>query len=216
MSDYGTEPAQCPICKSDVDHCFCDTQEFWQLIEELQLRMEMADHTSMTDQERIEELKEANDALGGLIVDKVERIEGLEAQVKSIADDYLELKRLRKGEALHHLGETKRIAELKSLLNYRDEVIDRKNDTIEELEAKQEWQPIETAPKDGTWILLYCSQQKVAISGMWHVEPDLFTPDVHEPGWSDWVSDNDYIMWDSGYSPTHWMPLPEPPMRNEE
>jgi hypothetical protein len=40
MSDYGTEPAQCPICKSDVDHCFCDTQEFWQRIEELEAKLE--------------------------------------------------------------------------------------------------------------------------------------------------------------------------------
>ena len=72
----------------------------------------------------------------------------------------------------------------------------------EDREQPQGWQPIETAPKDGTAILLwwpYWSSSR-AIVGWWAPrQPDL--------GWS---------AWESSYQgncpgPTHWMPLPEPP-----
>ena len=56
------------------------------------------------------------------------------------------------------------------------------------------WQPIETAPLDGTEILAYYDQSKT-----YHVmsrENDV------------WIDDADQLVltW-----PTHWMPLPEPP-----
>ena len=59
-----------------------------------------------------------------------------------------------------------------------------------------EWQPIETAPCDGTRVLL------AGCSGLvrecrW----DYFL------GWSDPV----YREWSFDEKPTHWMPLPEPP-----
>lgn len=63
-----------------------------------------------------------------------------------------------------------------------------------------EWQPIETAPKHGTLILLY--------------EP---RPDTHayEIGFYDcgcWFgSDHMYTVY-----PTHWMPLPDPPEQEDE
>ena len=54
------------------------------------------------------------------------------------------------------------------------------------------WQPIETAPKDGSRILLATPSGKVS-DGMWSTQYRV---------WS-WP----YVM----VEPTHWMPAPEPP-----
>lgn len=64
---------------------------------------------------------------------------------------------------------------------------------LEVIVADQEWRPIETAPKDGTTILVFHN------GSMWTV----LWSDVQE-----WHDANDY-----GYTPTHWMPLPKPPTR---
>ena len=61
-----------------------------------------------------------------------------------------------------------------------------------------EWQPIETAPNDGTEILTidgkYCS---VRYWGMGEDGDDAWQPRIR------------------GSFPTHWMPLPEPPAQEE-
>lgn len=71
------------------------------------------------------------------------------------------------------------------------------------------WQPIETAPKDGTAILL-CDEE----SGKW--DNQQWSSCV--VGW--WDTDDEPEWRDNGdmgcngqceYEPTHWMPLPEPP-----
>jgi hypothetical protein len=57
-----------------------------------------------------------------------------------------------------------------------------------------DWQPIETAPKDGTDILVY--DNGVMFVTSW----------VDVDGWQGW--------WETGRvepPPTHWMPLPDPP-----
>lgn len=74
--------------------------------------------------------------------------------------------------------------------------------TIEDL--KMEWQPIETAPKDGTTILFWDDLMDYQI-GSWSEYED---PDG-EPreGWNDGIFP---IIGDSG-QPSHWMPLPQPP-----
>lgn len=64
----------------------------------------------------------------------------------------------------------------------------------------QEWRPIETAPRDGTQILLYCEGREAWTIGFW-LEPrgdwtgiyDTFTPD----------------------RPIAWLPLPAPPQQKE-
>ena len=66
-----------------------------------------------------------------------------------------------------------------------------------------DWQPIETAPKDGTSILIY-TQDGFAVAH-WEDQPAF--------GWSDWVDDRDRMRLSNvklNYS-THWSPLPEPP-----
>ena len=62
-----------------------------------------------------------------------------------------------------------------------------------------EWQPIETAPQDGTTVLACCQGMR------WHQV--LFWMDDAGDDWtSEWMN-----MAGKSYSPTHWMPLPEPP-----
>jgi hypothetical protein len=66
-----------------------------------------------------------------------------------------------------------------------------------------EWKPIETAPRDGTNIIL--------------VDADNTPPCLVIGLWSDklhtWI-----VKWDldpfEGYDATHWMPLPLPPESN--
>lgn len=61
-----------------------------------------------------------------------------------------------------------------------------------------EWQPIETAPKDGTEILLY---RRGVSQGKWRVGMLNGQCAWGGDGWF-------YPRWDQ---PTHWMPLPEAP-----
>ena len=66
-----------------------------------------------------------------------------------------------------------------------------------------EWQPIETAPKDGTNILLTNGRQGVCgYWGEWRQSAFLRQRD-------NWCSY--WLVQECGTQPTHWMSLPEPP-----
>lgn len=73
-----------------------------------------------------------------------------------------------------------------------------------------EWQPIETAPKDGTEVLLWFAQFGWRSIGAWLPWGDSSYPflwqcagrNLHRP----WKYEGD-----DGSYPTHWHPLPEPP-----
>jgi hypothetical protein len=74
---------------------------------------------------------------------------------------------------------------------------------IKALEDAAKWRPIESAPKDGTIILIsgYVgnrpeSGERFVVSAMWWDESG---------GWKDDALSTDF------YPPTHWMPLPNPP-----
>lgn len=63
------------------------------------------------------------------------------------------------------------------------------------------WQPIETAPKDGSSILLFC-------------EGNIFTGKRHKdeiPPYKDWW----FCAGVGERAPTHWMPLPTPPKESK-
>jgi hypothetical protein len=64
-----------------------------------------------------------------------------------------------------------------------------------------EWQLIETAPKDGTWVLAFESPNMRVVR--WgSVGVHLFSGRSGDERWNDGEYD---------FAPTHWMPLPEPP-----
>lgn len=76
--------------------------------------------------------------------------------------------------------------------------------------AKRQWQPIETAPRDGTNIDLWvktkdCFECRLpncffcTETGAWYVKGDF----------------GEYEPLDGGM-PTHWMPLPAPPQAEED
>jgi hypothetical protein len=70
-----------------------------------------------------------------------------------------------------------------------------------------EWQTMETAPKD-TDVLLYLGDGYMVIGEGWHTydEPPYGEPSK-ELYW--WVLETGQVH------PTHWMPLPEPPILKE-
>lgn len=61
-------------------------------------------------------------------------------------------------------------------------------------QVEQKWQPIETAPKDGTQLLLTCVGWAEPVVAHWNAG-----------AWDD----GDYCDYMTGL--THWMPLPPPP-----
>lgn len=78
------------------------------------------------------------------------------------------------------------------------------------------WQPIETAPKDGTKILMV-GPYKVVVAWWGDLDgpPDFMDPAPHVPRmeWlchSDCKNDPNFLRLDY-LEPTHWMPLPKAP-----
>lgn len=69
--------------------------------------------------------------------------------------------------------------------------------------SSSDWQPIETAPMDGTELLL----SGPSWNGMKPDEPPYFAVGLWQSGaWRE--GEDGSRLW----SPTHWMPLPEPPV----
>ena len=68
------------------------------------------------------------------------------------------------------------------------------------------WQPMETAPKDGTVVLCWdefkeCDFMWYGIIQQWNEPKDIL-------GWM-------YVATNTECHPTHWMPLPKPPAAKE-
>jgi hypothetical protein len=78
----------------------------------------------------------------------------------------------------------------------------------DEREESARWQPIETAPKDGTYILV------ASASGPWvaHWAPVAVSGYRFEQPWRSVMLNHDHIHGATRYlPPTHWMPLPDAP-----
>ena len=69
------------------------------------------------------------------------------------------------------------------------------DERIAELEAERQWQPISTAPKDGTEMLLMDELEQIFL-GYWRLSKDCWDCDGESPG---------------NIEPTHWIPLPKRP-----
>lgn len=70
-----------------------------------------------------------------------------------------------------------------------------------------EWQPIETAPKDGTEVLLFTAIPPTGLLA--YPEPQIVSGyfDVVDDEWCATVAN----VFGPFVEPTHWMPLPEAP-----
>lgn len=87
-----------------------------------------------------------------------------------------------------------------------------------------EWQPIETAPRDGSEILAYSEHGGTGTMLVRHIAPcDFLTqPELDEmaPICGDTLEEADWFFADflqgdrlaPDCYPTHWMPLPHPPL----
>ena len=84
-----------------------------------------------------------------------------------------------------------------------------------------EWQPIETAPKDGSYVLVFIPE---SIQSTAAPKPLIEMARWVTESWDHWEPDGrdkmfrvseDCSHW-SNYEPaTHWMPLPDPPVTSE-
>ena len=82
-----------------------------------------------------------------------------------------------------------------------------------------DWRKIETAPKDGTHVILAVPHYE---SG-WNIGEAYYDPEHPNDGGDWWwagTSDEDYfassLIECNHNRPTHWQPLPEPPSPTEE
>lgn len=74
--------------------------------------------------------------------------------------------------------------------------------------AAPQWQPIETAPKDGRSILLY-SPSGAMVKASWE---DVDFDEFRGVSLYDWVASGCvFAEWEMRSQPTHWMPLPPAP-----
>jgi len=68
------------------------------------------------------------------------------------------------------------------------------------MNAKSKWQPIATAPQDGASVLLF------------HPAWDMFEVGVYNPAVGRWQERTGDLL----ETPTHWMPLPPPPIEQAD
>ncbi len=71
------------------------------------------------------------------------------------------------------------------------------------------WQPIETAPKDGSWLFV-CEVSNPDIVGDYYAAAWVRTPYEGNPHDGYWIANCGQFVTETP-SPTHWQPLPAPP-----
>lgn len=71
--------------------------------------------------------------------------------------------------------------------------------------CRQQWQPIETAPHDNAAKLVWCPERQNTYIAVWQI--GIY--EDFEPGWGHFGTSGEWLR----ETPTHWMPLPEPPTK---
>ena len=78
------------------------------------------------------------------------------------------------------------------------------------------WQPIETAPKDGTWVLAISTPEGRPLSLCHDSSAETFydwmSDSFFSGGWTDYTNDGPPYHHTTRHEPTHWMPLPPNPV----
>lgn len=95
--------------------------------------------------------------------------------------------------------------DITSILDTADLVQREARDEIIRLREQTTWLTIESAPTDGTWVLLCwpMTRTNVIVSGHYYTARD---------GEGMWAS---LPMVQTKNEPTHWMPLPHPPKESK-
>lgn len=78
-----------------------------------------------------------------------------------------------------------------------------------------EWKPIDTAPKDGTTVLLSTLDIDAAqyvIAAFFEGSADFGGSPDDGPGWYLYPTNGNHQVIGE---PTHWMPLPQPPVQDK-
>jgi len=77
--------------------------------------------------------------------------------------------------------------------------------------SESKWQDISTAPKDGTYVIVYQT-------GVWEPSQTICCWDGSwgDDGWWMCCDGKDPEIPLRGPDPTHWQPLPPPPLNTEE
>jgi hypothetical protein len=101
------------------------------------------------------------------------------------------------------------------------DICSRLQKRIAELEAQRQWQPIETAPMDGQKVILFYLNRnnfRRTVMARWVTDEQAAETDADdvglEAGWYECIDNwDDYcqVCIHEG-EPTHWMPLPPPPV----
>ena len=82
-----------------------------------------------------------------------------------------------------------------------------------------EWKPIETAPKDGGFVLLHVPRGlesgEVTVGAYWKADERAANGRFMKGHWDGWLG-MDCDARSSWCDPTHWMPLPPPPERSAD
>ncbi len=77
--------------------------------------------------------------------------------------------------------------------------------------ATREWQPIETAPKDGTEVDLWCEPfDAMEVGNACRMTNCMFS-EHSDDVWKAYVALHGWCSIEKFWRPTHWMPVPTPP-----